>query len=187
MHRAANAAVVVRINVRHRTADRLMNTLPIRAWIGLGSNLDDPVAQVSSALDELRGLPGCTLAAQSSLYRSDPVGPAGQPDYINAVAALDTTLEPEALLDALQAIEQIHQRVRKIHWGPRTLDLDLLLYGDQVISTPRLTVPHAFMIERNFVLWPLAELAPELFLPDGRSLNDILEHCPMGTLEKISL
>lgn len=164
-----------------------MSKAQLRAWIGLGSNLEDPLAQVSTALQELTQLPDTTLAACSSLYRSDPVGPPGQPDYINAVAALDTRLEPEALLDALQAIEQMHQRVRKIHWGPRTLDLDLLLYGDQVISTPRLTVPHAYMTERNFVLWPLAELAPELILPDGRPLNTLLQHCPMGTLEKISL
>lgn len=164
-----------------------MSKTQLRAWIGLGSNLEDPLAQVSTALQELTQLPDTTLAARSSLYRSDPVGPPGQPDYINAVAALDTRLEPEALLDALQAIEQMHQRVRKIHWGPRTLDLDLLLYGDQVISTPRLTVPHAYMTERNFVLWPLAELAPELILPDGRPLNTLLQHCPLGTLEKISL
>jgi 2-amino-4-hydroxy-6-hydroxymethyldihydropteridine diphosphokinase len=164
-----------------------MSKAQLRAWIGLGSNLEDPLAQVSTALQELRLLPDTTLAARSSLYRSDPVGPPGQPDYINAVAALDTRLEPETLLDALQAIEQMHQRVRKIHWGPRTLDLDLLLYGDQVISTPRLTVPHAYMTERNFVLWPLAELAPELILPDGRPLNTLLQHCPLGTLEKISL
>jgi 2-amino-4-hydroxy-6-hydroxymethyldihydropteridine diphosphokinase len=164
-----------------------MSKTQLRAWIGLGSNLEDPLAQVSTALQELRLLPDTTLAARSSLYRSDPVGPPGQPDYINAVAALDTRLEPEALLDALQAIEQMHQRVRKIHWGPRTLDLDLLLYGDQVISTPRLTVPHAYMTERNFVLWPLAELEPELILPDGRPLNTLLQHCPLGTLEKISL
>lgn len=164
-----------------------MSKAQLRAWIGLGSNLEDPLAQVSTALQELRLLPDTTLAARSSLYRSDPVGPPGQPDYINAVAALDTRLEPEALLDALQAIEQMHQRVRKIHWGPRTLDLDLLLYGDQVISTPRLTVPHAYMTERNFVLWPLAELAPELILPDGRPLNTLLQYCPLGTLEKISL
>ncbi|MET3999326.1 2-amino-4-hydroxy-6-hydroxymethyldihydropteridine diphosphokinase [Marinobacterium sp. MBR-109] len=164
-----------------------MSKAQLRAWIGLGSNLEDPLLQVSTALQELKQLPDTTLVAHSSLYRSDPVGPPGQPDYINAVAALDTRLEPEALLDALQAIEQVHQRVRKIHWGPRTLDLDLLLYGDQVISTPRLTVPHACMTERNFVLWPLAELAPELILPDGRPLNTLLQHCPLGTLEKISL
>jgi 2-amino-4-hydroxy-6-hydroxymethyldihydropteridine diphosphokinase len=164
-----------------------MNKIARRAWIGLGSNLEAPLHQVNTALAELAQLPNTRLLAHSSLYRSDPVGPAGQPDYVNAVAELETQLEPEALLDQLQAIEQAHQRVRRIHWGPRTLDLDLLLYADCVISTPRLTVPHAFMTERNFVLWPLAELAPELVLPDGRSLQTLLRHCPLGTLEKISL
>jgi len=163
------------------------NTAIQRAWIGLGSNLDDPHTQVSTALNELAQLPDSSLIMHSSLYRSDPVGPPGQPDYINAVAALDTQLPPEALLDALQAIEQAHQRVRKIHWGPRTLDLDLLLYGNETIATPRLSVPHPFMTQRSFVLWPLAEIAPELILPDGRPLQALLLQCPMGTLEKISL
>jgi len=164
-----------------------VSTTAQRVWIGLGSNLDDPRAQVSTALQELAQLPESSLVTHSSLYRSDPVGPPGQPDYINAVAALDTQLSPETLLDALQAIEQAHQRVRKIHWGPRTLDLDLLLYGNETIATPRLSVPHPFMTQRNFVLWPLAEIAPELILPDGRSLQALLLQCPLGTLEKISL
>lgn len=158
-----------------------------RAYIGLGSNLDDPRQQVIDALTELGDIPQSRVAARSSLYRSDPVGPPGQPDYINAVAALETELEPEQLLDALQAIEQTHQRVRKIHWGPRTLDLDILLFDDRTISTERLTVPHAWMLERNFVLWPLAEIAPELLLPDGSALSEHLVHCPLGTLERISL
>ncbi len=159
----------------------------MRAYVGLGSNLDEPLQQVSKALRELTNIPDTRLSASSSLYRSDPVGPAGQPDYVNAVAALDTELAPEALLDALQAIEQAHQRVRKIHWGPRTLDLDILLYDNQVIETERLIVPHAWMLERNFVLWPLAEIAPDLLLPDGSALQQYLANCPLGTLEKISL
>ncbi|MBP0049754.1 2-amino-4-hydroxy-6-hydroxymethyldihydropteridine diphosphokinase [Marinobacterium sp. AK62] len=159
----------------------------MRAYIGLGSNLDDPQQQVSQALQELDGIERTEVCTTSALYRSDPVGPPGQPDYVNAVAALETELAPEALLDALQAIEQAHQRVRKIHWGPRTLDLDILLYGNQVIRTERLTVPHAWMLERNFVLWPLAEIAPDLQLPDGTPLRQHLDLCPMGTLEKISL
>lgn len=158
-----------------------------RVYIGLGSNLDAPQEQVRTALQELAQLDHCVLVHHSSLYRSDPVGPLGQPDYINAVAALDTALAPEQLLDALQAIEQSHQRVRKIHWGPRTLDLDILLYSDQVIDSERLTVPHAWMLERNFVLWPLAELVPDLHLPDGSSLHGHLVQCPLGTLEKIPL
>ncbi|MBY4678285.1 2-amino-4-hydroxy-6-hydroxymethyldihydropteridine diphosphokinase [Marinobacterium arenosum] len=157
----------------------------IRCYIGLGSNLEDPRGQVSRALQELEQIPQSQLVTASSLYRSDPVGPPGQPDYINAVACLDSALEPYALLDQLQAIEQAHQRVRKIHWGPRTLDLDLLLYGDQIIASERLTVPHAFMKERSFVLWPLAEIAPQLRLPDGSDLQRLLAQCPMGTLQQI--
>lgn len=156
-------------------------------YIGLGSNLDDPLRQVQDALQELDGIANTRVLARSSLYRSDPVGPPGQPDYVNAVAALETDLEPEALLDALQAIEQAHQRVRKIHWGPRTLDLDILLFGDRVIASERLTVPHAWMLERNFVLWPLAEIAPDLQLPDGSALSSHLVHCGLGTLERMSL
>ena len=164
-----------------------MTDTPLRCFIGLGSNLDDPVNQVQRALEELGQLPQCRLVRHSSLYRSDPVGPQDQPDFINAVAELHTALEAEALLDRLQAIEQQHRRVRRIHWGPRTLDLDLLLYGDHTIDSERLSVPHPFMGERAFVLWPLAEIAPRLVLPDGTELSRLLDQCPMGTLERIPL
>lgn len=157
----------------------------IRCYIGLGSNLEDPRGQVEQALLELAGLPETLLCAQSGLYRSDPVGPPGQPDYVNAVASVDTRLEAHALLDQLQALERLHQRVRLERWGPRTLDLDLLLYGDRLIETERLQVPHPYLGERSFVLWPLAEIAPGLKLPDGRLLDDLLERCPMGTLERM--
>lgn len=156
-----------------------------RCYIGLGSNLEDPRQQVTDALNELAELEKCHLVQASSLYRSDPVGPPGQPDYINAVACLDTALPAEQLLDQLQAIEQAHDRKRIQHWGPRTLDLDILLYGDQVVNSGRLTVPHAFMTERSFVLWPLAEIAAELQLPDQRTLQSLLAQCPIGTLERI--
>lgn len=156
-----------------------------RCYIGLGSNLENPVTQVTTALLELERLPQCRDLRHSSLYRSDPVGPAGQPDYINAVASLETTMAPLALLDALQAIEQQHQRVRIQHWGPRTLDLDLLLYGHQTLQCERLTVPHAFMRERNFVLHPLAELNATLTLPDNTPLTNLLQRCPIDTLERI--
>lgn len=164
-----------------------MTDTPLRCFIGLGSNLDDPLDQVRRALEELEQLPQCHLVRHSSLYRSDPVGPQDQPDFINAVAELHTTLEAEPLLDQLQAIEQAHRRVRRIHWGPRTLDLDLLLYGGHTIDSERLRVPHPFMGERAFVLWPLAEIAPRLVLPDGTELTDLLDQCPMGTLERIPL
>lgn len=157
----------------------------VRCYIGLGSNLDNPRQHVEQAFDELAALAGCTLAARSSVYRSDPVGPQDQPDFINAVAALDTTLEPHSLLDALQSLEQKHQRVRERHWGPRTLDLDLLLFGEQIINTERLTVPHAYLHERAFVLWPLSEIVPQLVLADGTALSQLLVACPMGSLERL--
>lgn len=156
------------------------------AYIGLGSNLEQPLQQVQGAIEALAQLPGSRLIAVSRLYRSEPLGPPGQPDYVNGVAALDTSLEPEALLDQLQAIENRHGRVRTLRWGPRTLDLDLLLFGGQVINTPRLTVPHPEMARRSFVLYPLADIAPALVLPDGRSLDSLLQGCPPAGLSVIS-
>lgn len=144
------------------------------AYIGLGSNLDDPRRQVEQALDELTQLPATRLTGQSRLYQSHPQGPADQPDFINAAARLETTLAPLALLDALQAIEQAHHRVRERHWGPRTLDLDLLLYGQEVIDQPRLQVPHPEMTRRPFVLYPLADIDPALTLPKWGALASLL-------------
>lgn len=145
----------------------------IRCYIGLGSNLDDPVAQVGAALRALAALPQCRLVASSSLYRSAPVGPQDQPDFINAVALLETELAPEHLLDQLQAQEQQQGRVRKRHWGERTLDLDLLLYGDRVLSTDRLVVPHKELPQRSFVVIPLLEITANLSLPDGTILANL--------------
>ena len=158
-----------------------------RCFIGLGSNLEDPISQVSEALKELGHIPNTRVINQSRLYRSDPVGPAGQPDYINAVAELHTELSPIELLDALQSIEQAHQRRRLVRWGPRTLDLDILLVDRELIVTERLTVPHPYMHEREFVLYPLAEIAPDLLLPNGESLSTLLARCPMGTLQPVVL
>lgn len=154
-------------------------------YIGLGSNLDNPRRQVETALAELDRLPDSRLVTQSLLYRSDPVGPP-QPDYINAVARLDTDLAPLALLDALQALEREHQRVRAEHWGPRTLDLDLLLYGDQCIDQPRLSVPHPQMARRAFVLYPLMDIAPELALPSGTPVASLLSQCPREGLNRLA-
>lgn len=159
----------------------------MRCFIGLGSNLDSPIDQVKRALEELAQLPDTQLIQHSALYRSEPVGPAGQPDYINAVAELDTELDAECLLDHLQALEQAHQRVRLEHWGPRTLDLDLLLYGQETIATARLSVPHPWMTQRSFVLYPLAEIAPDLQLPDGSLLSFHLADCPMGSPDRLAL
>ena len=158
-----------------------------RAYIGLGSNLDDPLTQVQCALERLALLPDTQLIGQSRLYRSAPVGPEGQPDYINAVACLDTTLSPEALLDQLQHLEHQQGRVRTLRWGPRTLDLDILLYEALTLQTPRLTLPHPEMTNRNFVLYPLADLAPDLILPNGQSLRSLLDGCPSTGLSVISV
>ncbi|MCO7515498.1 2-amino-4-hydroxy-6-hydroxymethyldihydropteridine diphosphokinase [Pseudomonas guariconensis] len=156
-----------------------------RAYIGLGSNLADPAEQLRSALGALDSLAASRLAAASAFYASDSLLP-GQPRYTNAVAALDTSLEPLALLDALQAIENDQGRERKERWGPRTLDLDVLLYGDQVIDVPRLKVPHYHMQARPFVLYPLAELVPADFrLADGRALAQLLADCPFVGLERL--
>lgn len=158
-----------------------------RVYIGLGSNIDDPLDQIRRALRELDGLARVRLVRISSLYRSPPMGPAGQPDYLNAVAALDTSLGAEELLVLLQGIEEFHRRVRTgERWGPRTLDLDLLLYGDQVIDTAHLRVPHYGLQARNFVLHPLAEIAPaDLEVPGRGALSDLLVHCPADGLQRL--
>ena len=144
-----------------------------RAYIGLGANLGDSVATLSTALAALASLPTTRLVNQSALYRSAPVD-AGGPDYLNAVAALDTGLAAQELLFQLQAIELRLGRQRPYRNAPRTLDLDLLLYGEQTIATRTLTVPHPRMHERAFVLRPLAEIAPGLRLPGGASLTELL-------------
>lgn len=134
---------------------------PVVAYIGLGSNLGDPRAQVGRAIEALARLPGCTLGRRSSLYCTTPVGPMPQPEYVNAVVSITTGLAPLGLLAALQGIEHDHGRVRDgTRWGPRTLDLDLLLYGDWQLRLPDLVLPHPELANRAFVLVPLAEIAP---------------------------
>lgn len=157
------------------------------AYIGLGSNLGEPEAQLRAALDALSALPASRLLQTSSLYSSAPLGPTDQPRYVNAVAALRTELSPLELLDALQHIEQTQGRVRKAErWGPRTLDLDILLFGQQRIDLPRLQVPHYHMHLRAFVLYPLAEIVGEQFLlPDGQPLSALLHACPAGDLQRL--
>lgn len=140
--------------------------------IGLGSNLDHPEQRVIGALQALGALPESRLLAHSDLYVTAPVGPADQPDFINAVAELRTTLVPLTLLGALQDLEQAAGRVRRRHWGERTLDLDILLWGERQLDMARLTVPHPQMIHRAFVLGPLLERWPQTRLPDGTPLAD---------------
>ncbi|NWA04592.1 2-amino-4-hydroxy-6-hydroxymethyldihydropteridine diphosphokinase [Pseudomonas gingeri] len=156
-----------------------------RVYIGLGSNLADPAEQLRNAVQALAQLPETELAGVSAFYQSDSLLP-GQPRYTNAVAALDSGLAPLALLDALQAIEIDQGRERHERWGPRTLDLDILLFGDRLIDEQRLKVPHYHMQARPFVLYPLAELAPvDLQLADGRSLKTLLADCPFVGLERL--
>jgi 2-amino-4-hydroxy-6-hydroxymethyldihydropteridine diphosphokinase len=143
------------------------------AFIGLGANLGDAVATLRSAVDGLRQLPESALTGISRLYRSAPLGPAGQPDYLNAAARLDTRLTPHALLRQLQAIENRHGRVREIRWGARTLDLDLLLFGSDIVSTSDLIVPHPELKNRNFVVIPLLDIDATLTLPDGHLLTTL--------------
>lgn len=157
-----------------------------RVYIGIGSNLQHPIHQVLQALSALAVLPDCQLIAQSRLYRSAPMGPQEQPDYINAVAALDTTLSALELLQALQTIEQAQGRVRDgKRWGPRTLDLDILLFGEESVNRPELLVPHPGLYDRNFVLYPLYEIAPDLVIPGRGALTDLLARCPAYGLEPI--
>ncbi|WP_312413916.1 2-amino-4-hydroxy-6-hydroxymethyldihydropteridine diphosphokinase [Pseudescherichia sp.] len=148
-----------------------------RVYIALGSNLASPLTQVNAAIAALGTLPDSRIVAVSSFYRTPPLGPQDQPDYLNAAVALETSLAPEALLDHTQRIELDQGRVRKAErWGPRTLDLDIMLFGDETIATPRLTVPHYDMKNRGFMLWPLFEIAPALRFPDGETLASVLEH-----------
>ena len=156
-----------------------------RAYIGLGSNLDNPRDQVLEAFRELAQEEGIRLLARSSLYLSEPMGPQDQPEFINALAAIETPLEPLALLDILQAIEKKHARKRECHWGPRTLDLDLLLYGDERILLPNLTVPHPGIAERSFVLLPLREIAPGLAIEGLGSFDELLEKLGNPVLEVV--
>jgi len=156
------------------------------AWIGVGSNLDGPVGHVRAAFDALAGIPGTDFVAASSLYGSAPMGPADQPNYVNAVVHLRTTLDPHALLDALQRLEARAGRERAgERWGPRVLDLDLLLYGDRRIDDARLRVPHPGVAERIFVLRPLADMAPGLDVPGLGRVDELLGRVPEGGLWRL--
>jgi len=157
----------------------------IAAYIGLGSNLDNPVQQVAEAITEIGKLPESTLLVRSSLYRSAPHGPQDQPDFINAVIKIETELAPEVLLDHLQQIEHKHGRLRSVHWGPRTLDLDLLLYGNMKLNTEKLKVPHPQMACRSFVLEPLLEIETDIEMPGLGSAVQLYRKLQTGPLERI--
>jgi len=159
----------------------------IEVYIGLGSNLALPEKQIQAACHSLAGLPNSAFIKCSSLYQSQPMGPQDQPDYVNAVVLIETELSPETLLQQTQFIENQQGRMRNAErWGPRTLDLDMLLYGKQQIDNESLTVPHSGMKQREFVLYPLFEIAPDLILPCGEKLAELLITCPLNGLQKMT-
>ena len=160
--------------------------MKVSAFIGLGANLDDPRDQVERAFGELARLPQSTLVARSSLWHSAPVGYANQPAFVNAVARLETGLSADALLDELKKVESAHGRARSFANAPRTLDLDLLLYGEEVRASPRLTLPHPRMHERAFVLNPLLEIAPEAVIPGHGSARANLQAVADQACERIA-
>lgn len=159
--------------------------MAVDAYVGLGSNQANPLAQLASAVTALTCLPHTQLMAQSPFYSSRPVGPQDQPDFVNGAVQLRTELPALDLLDELQAIEQNQGRIRIQRWGPRTLDLDVLLYGNQIIASERLTIPHPELINRDFALQPLLDLAPDLKLPDGRTLAALRQQCPDNHLQRL--
>ena len=159
----------------------------MEVYIGLGSNLMKPEKQMQAAFAGLSVLPDSTLIKCSSLYQSQPMGPQDQPDYVNAVALIQTKLSPETLLQQTQLIENQQGRVRKANrWGPRTLDLDILLFGMQQIDNEHLTIPHCGMKQREFVLYPLFEIAPDLILPCGEKLASLVMACPKNGLQNMT-
>ena len=158
-----------------------------KVFIGLGSNLNDPLLQLEKAIEHLTKIKTLDVKNISGFYSSPPMGPQDQPDYINAVVEISTNLTAEQLLDELQKIENEQGRVRSERWGARTLDLDLLLYGNEIIISERLTVPHVGINERNFVLYPLSELVDEDFeIPDAGNIQTLLAACPMNSLERLN-
>ena len=158
----------------------------IKAYIGLGSNLDDPQSQLKKAIISLEMVPSTSVVKTSSFYRSKPVGPQDQPDYINAVVELDTELSASVLLDYLQAIENEQGRERKIKWGARTLDLDILLFGDEIINDDRLQVPHVEMHHRGFVLLPLNEIFSDCMIPGVGAVSSLLQEDDTDDLVKLT-
>lgn len=156
-----------------------------RAFIGLGSNLANPAAQVLQAMQAIGGLPATRVLARSSLYRSAPVGYLDQPDFINAVVRIETELAPRALLDALLALEQEHGRTREFQNAPRTLDLDVLLYDDLQHHQHGLSVPHPQMHRRAFVLQPLLEIEPDCEIPGVGAAAQALQQCNDQHLERL--
>ena len=156
-----------------------------KVYVGLGSNLDYPQSQLTKAIIETEMVPSTSVAKTSSFYRSKPVGPQDQPDYVNAVVELDTELSASVLLDYLQAIENDQGRERKVKWGARTLDLDILLFGDEIINDDRLQIPHVEMQNRGFVLLPLNEIFSDCIIPGVGSVSSLLQQDKADDLVKL--
>lgn len=155
------------------------------ACVALGANIGEPLRQIEAGFAALAALPGTRLLARSSLYRSAPVGYADQPDFINAVAIIETMLTPHALLDAVLNIERVNGRAREFPNAPRTLDLDIVLYGDVVLQEPGLTIPHARMLERAFVMVPLAEIAPDIMVPGQGKVSDLAKRVDAASVAEL--
>lgn len=159
-----------------------------RAYIGLGSNLDEPIEQIKRAMGELARLTKSRVVHCSRLYKSKPMGPQGQADFINAVVELHTTLKPAKLLLELQALERQHQRGHGgPRWGPRTLDLDILLYGDTIMHETDLDIPHPGMHERDFVLYPLYDINPDIKIPGRGDIKTLMRQCPDYGVQAIQI
>ena len=170
---------------RKRSARVTSNKQRVTAFIGLGSNLDNPAAQIRRAIRTLAAMPETRLVRRSSLYRNPPAGYIEQPEFVNAVARIETRLTPRDLLEQLLAIERAHGRVRDFPNAPRTLDLDILLYGERTVREPGLTIPHPRMLERAFVLVPLAEIAPETVVPGGGCIADLVRNIDASGMIKL--
>lgn len=154
-----------------------------RVYISIGSNLLKPLHQTFNALGALRNLPQSKMITYSSFYRSKPMGPQDQPDFLNAAVALDTLLLPETLLYYTQSIERAQSiSPKNERWGPRALDLDIMLYENKIINTKDLTIPHYGLKEREFMLYPLYEIAPDIFFPDGETLTKCLKNVPKNSM-----
>ncbi len=160
-----------------------MNTV----YLGLGSNLDDPENHLNSALEHIANIDQTTIASSSSFYKSPPLGPQDQPDFINCVVKLETDLTAHILLEALQEIENQHGRKREIRWGPRTLDLDILLFGDMTINDDNLTIPHPQLAYRDFVLVPLNEIESDIIIPGLGSLCGLITRLETHSLQRIEV
>jgi len=157
----------------------------VRAYIGLGSNLDDPESQLRKGFAALTALAGCRDLLASDLYLSRPFGDIDQPNFVNAVVGMETRLSPQGLLSALQGIEHCQGRTRELRWGPRTLDLDILLYDREIVDQPDLIIPHPGLLQRDFVLYPLFEIASEIVIPGHGHIRDCLAACTNRGLQRL--